>query len=94
MGYRIELEEIENALVRLPQVDQAAVVYQRTQAAYGKLVAYVACTSAVDDKTLLQSLAKLVPDYMVPARLILMPKLPKNANGKVDRQYLRALLDQ
>lgn len=94
MGYRIELEEIENALVRLPQVDQAAVVYQRTQAAYGKLVAYVACTSEVDDKTLLQALAKLVPDYMLPARLILMPKLPKNANGKVDRQYLRALLDQ
>jgi D-alanine--poly(phosphoribitol) ligase subunit 1 len=94
MGYRIELEEIENAFVRLPQVDQAAVVYHRTQAAYGKLVAYVACTSDVDDKTLLHALAKLLPDYMVPARLILMPELPKNANGKVDRQYLRALLDQ
>lgn len=94
MGYRIELEEVENALVRLPQVDQAAVVYQRSQAAYGKLVAYVACTAEVEDKALLQALAKLVPDYMVPAKLIVMPKLPKNANGKVDRQHLRALLDQ
>lgn len=94
MGYRIELEEIENALVRLPQVDQAAVVYQRTQAAYGKLVGYVACATEVDDKTLLQALGELVPDYMVPAKLIVMPKLPKNANGKVDRQHLRALLDQ
>ncbi len=94
MGYRIELEEIENALVRLPQVDQAAVVYQRTQAAYGKLVGYVACTAEVDDRMLLQALGELVPDYMVPAKLIVMPKLPKNANGKVDRQHLRALLDQ
>lgn len=94
MGYRIELEEIENALVRLPQVDQAAVVYQRSQAAYGKLIAYVACTTEVEDRALLQALAKLVPDYMVPAKLIVMPKLPKNANGKVDRQRLRALLDQ
>lgn len=94
MGYRIELEEIENALARLPQVDQAAVVYQRTQAAYGKLVAYVACTTEVDGKALLQGLGKLVPDYMVPAKLIVMPRLPKNANGKVDRQHLRALLDQ
>lgn len=93
MGYRIELEEIENALVRLPQVDQAAVVYQRSHAAYGKLVAYVACTVEVEDKVLLQALAKLVPDYMVPAKLVVMPKLPKNANGKVDRQHLRALLD-
>lgn len=94
MGYRIELEEIEHALVRLPQVEQAAVVYQRSQAAYGKLVAYVASTAEVEDKALLQALAKLVPDYMVPARLIVMPKLPKNPNGKVDRQYLRALLDK
>lgn len=94
MGYRIELEEIENALVRLPQVDQAAVVYQRTQAAYGKLVAYVACAAEVDSRELLQALSQLIPDYMVPARLIVMPGLPKNANGKVDRQHLRALLDK
>lgn len=94
MGYRIELEEIENALVRLPQVDQAAVVYQRSQAAYGKLVAYVACTTEVEGKALLQALGELVPDYMVPTKVIVMSRLPKNANGKVDRQHLRALLDQ
>ena len=93
MGYRIELEEIENALVRLPEVNQAAVVYQRNQAAYGKLVAYVACTAAVDDKALLRAVATLVPDYMVPARLVVMASLPTNANGKVDRQHLRGLLD-
>ena len=94
MGYRIELEEIEHALVRLPQVDQAAVVYQRSQAAYGKLVAYVASNSETDGKALLQALGNLVPEYMVPAKLIMMPSLPTNANGKVDRQLLRAMLDQ
>ena len=94
MGYRIELEEIEHALVKLPQVNQAVVIYQRTQAAYGKLVAYVACTGTVEGKELLQALGGLVPDYMVPVKLIVMPRLPKNANGKVDRQHLRALLDQ
>lgn len=94
MGYRIELEEIENALMRLPQVDQAAVVYQRTQAAYGKLIAYVASTSEMDDKALLKAIGYLVPDYMVPARLIVLPSLPKNANGKVDRHHLRSMLDQ
>jgi D-alanine--poly(phosphoribitol) ligase subunit 1 len=94
MGYRIELEEIEHALVKLPQVDQAAVVYLRNHAAYGKLVGFVACFVEVDDTALLQALGELVPDYMVPAKLIVMPELPKNANGKVDRQHLRALLDQ
>ena len=94
MGYRIELEEIENALVKLPSVDQAAVLYQRNQAAYGKLVAFVACKSEIDDKKLLQKLGEILPDYMIPARLMVMTNLPKNANGKVDRQHLHALLVQ
>lgn len=94
MGYRIELEEIEHALVKLPHVDQAAVVYQRTHAAYGKLVAYIACSGEVEDKALLQALGGLLPDYMVPAKLVVMLELPKNANGKVDRQNLLALLDR
>jgi D-alanine--poly(phosphoribitol) ligase subunit 1 len=91
MGYRIELEEIENALVRLPEVDQAAVIYRRSQSAYGKLIAYVAAANDTDDQALLKALARLVPDYMVPARLIVMSRLPTNPNGKVDRQQLRHL---
>ncbi|MDD2882879.1 MAG: AMP-binding protein [Rhodoferax sp.] len=93
MGYRIELEEIEHALAKLPEVSQAAVVYHRTNAAYGKLVAYVACPGQPDDRVLLKALADLLPDYMVPNKLIVMSELPKNPNGKVDRQHLRALLD-
>ena len=88
MGHRVELEEIENALVSLNQVDQAAVLYHRGQAAFGKLVAFVACNSEADAKTLLQALGNLVPEYMIPAKLLVMQELPKNANGKVDRQLL------
>lgn len=94
MGYRIELEEIEHALVKLSQVNQAAVVYHRTHTAYGKLIGFVACAETVDEKALLTSLAKLIPDYMVPSKLIVLPKLPKNPNGKVDRLQLRASLEQ
>jgi D-alanine--poly(phosphoribitol) ligase subunit 1 len=93
MGYRIELEEIEHALAKLPQVSQAAVIYHKTNASYGKLVGFVACTDEIDEKALLTGLAGLVPDYMLPSRLVVMPKLPKNPNGKVDRQQLRTLLD-
>jgi D-alanine--poly(phosphoribitol) ligase subunit 1 len=55
-------------------------------------MSFVVCTSKTDEKSLLTSLAKLVPDYMVPSKLVVMPKLPKNPNGKVDRQQLRNLL--
>lgn len=94
MGYRIELEEIEHALVKLPQVNQAAVVYHRPHTAYGKLIGFVACAEAIDERSLLADLARFIPDYMVPSKLIVMPKLPKNPNGKVDRQHLRASLEQ
>lgn len=93
MGYRIELEEIELALARLSEVTQVAIVYHRKDAAYGKLVGFVATHSSVEEKDLLRRLGELVPDYMLPSRLILMGELPKNPNGKVDKQALKASLD-
>jgi D-alanine--poly(phosphoribitol) ligase subunit 1 len=93
MGYRIELEEIEHALVRLPYIDQAAVLYQRGNAAYGKIMAFAASKDAADEKAVLRDLAQLLPTYMIPAKLVIMEELPKNPNGKVDRQKLKASLD-
>ena len=84
MGYRIELEEIEHALMKLPHINQAA---------YGKLIAYVATLEALDEKAVLARLSDLIPEYMVPNSLVVMPKLPKNPNGKVDRQALLSLLE-
>jgi D-alanine--poly(phosphoribitol) ligase subunit 1 len=94
MGYRIELEEIEHALVKLPQINQAAVIYQRTNAAYGKLIGFVASSADVDEKDLLAELANLLPEYMVPSRIVIKAELPKNPNGKVDRQQLHALISK
>lgn len=93
MGYRIELEEIEQALVKIPEVRQAAVIYRRDHAAYGKLVGFVDCGNTLDSDAILSSLRNLVPEYMIPSRLVAMAELPKNANGKVDRQALKVLLD-
>jgi len=94
MGYRVELEEIEHALVKLPAVDQAAVIYHRANASFGKLIGFVACSSTVEAQCLLAALANLLPDYMVPSRLVVMDTLPKNPNGKVDRQQLSRLLEK
>lgn len=94
MGYRIELEEIEHTLAKLPSVSQAAVIYQRTNAAYGKLVGFVASSTDMDDQDLRKALGEFLPEYMVPSRIIVRTELPKNANGKVDRQQLRASLEK
>ncbi|CAN5569501.1 hypothetical protein BH10BDE1_BH10BDE1_35270 [soil metagenome] len=89
MGYRIELEEIEFALAAIPNIRQSAVLYIRNETAYGKLVAYVA--GGADEKQIREALKKSVPEYMIPSRIVLMSDLPKNPNGKVDREYLRGL---
>jgi D-alanine--poly(phosphoribitol) ligase subunit 1 len=92
MGYRIELEEIEHALVKLPKINQAAVIYLRKDTIYGKIIGFAASLEKVNEQYLLTELKKLLPIYMIPSKIIIKAELPKNPNGKVDRQQLQALI--
>ena len=55
-----------------------------------RLVAYVSLQagSTVDTAELRESLGKALPDYMVPSAIVVLERLPLNANGKVDRKLL------
>lgn len=88
MGYRIELEEIELAIQKIPEVIQAVVLYDRTNTSYGKIVAYIATTYNLNNNYVIQELNKTLPNYMIPNQFYTMESLPKNANGKVDRSAL------
>lgn len=89
MGYRIELEEIENALNGMADIKQAAVVYHRVHATHGKIIAFVAVSDdLINQVEIKRRLAALLPDYMIPSSIIVLEELPKNANGKVDRALL------
>ncbi len=80
---------------RMPrQKIQTEGIYFWYHTAFKKMIAYVSCKVKVEDKVLLKELGQLVPDYMVPSRLVVLSELPKNANGKVDRQGLLALSGQ
>jgi amino acid adenylation domain-containing protein len=91
-GYRVEPAEIEAILGALPQVNRAAVITRRS-GEENRLVAYVARSAGarLTAEELRRSLAEKVPDYMVPAAIVLVDELPLNANGKVDRKALLAL---
>jgi D-alanine--poly(phosphoribitol) ligase subunit 1 len=91
MGYRIELEEIELALNALSNVNQAAVIYERVNAGYGKIIAFVASEMALESAELKKELTKKLPDYMIPNVIKVGQELPKNPNGKVDRNKLREI---
>lgn len=91
MGYRIELEEIEHALNSLSGVNQAAVIYKRVNSNFGKIIAYISSDDSLDTKGIKESLRIELPDYMLPNKISLLDALPKNPNGKIDRQYLSNL---
>ncbi|CAM02313.1 non-ribosomal peptide synthase protein (TIGR01720 family)/amino acid adenylation domain-containing protein [Saccharopolyspora erythraea NRRL 2338] len=84
-GYRVELGEIESALDSHPGVSQAAVVAD-TSTAVPRLVGYV--VGPVADGELREHLKQRLPDYMVPAALMTVERLPLTVNGKLDVKAL------
>ena len=91
MGYRVELEEIENALIKLPNIKQCAVIHTTSKNNFSKLVAFIASDIQMEEDILRQELRKYLPGYMIPNKFEYMNELPKNANGKVDRVSLAEL---
>ncbi|MEG3130955.1 amino acid adenylation domain-containing protein [Pantoea cypripedii] len=93
-GLRIELGEIENTLLSLSWVREAAVLL-RDDSGQPQLVAYVVLHEPASSIPQLQArLRTLLPDYMIPAVWMVLPALPLNANGKIDRKALPTPKDQ
>ncbi len=88
MGYRIELEEVENALNSLSIISESAVIYINSSKHKEKIIAYIT-TDVENDVAIKNQLKDLVPLYMVPDIFIFLPILPKNQNGKIDRLKLK-----
>lgn len=91
MGYRIELEEIEAGLIKIPYINQCAVVHGKTNNGFSRLVAYIATESKIEQKQLRDELRNYLPEYMIPNLFEQMNELPKNQNGKIDRVELKKL---
>ncbi|WP_326763634.1 amino acid adenylation domain-containing protein [Streptomyces sp. NBC_01591] len=91
-GHRVELGEIENALLSRPAVAAATVVVREDVPGDKRLVAYLVPTggTAVAVAGLRAALARELPEHMLPARYVVLERLPLTPNGKVDRRALPA----
>ncbi|MFE0812903.1 amino acid adenylation domain-containing protein [Streptomyces sp. NPDC058848] len=96
-GFRVELGEIEHALLDCPGVGKAVVV--AADAGSGRqLVAFVVRDGEGDGRDeeafvrdVLAEVARRVPRYMVPGRVAVLEALPLTGNGKLDRRALEAM---
>ncbi len=91
-GFRIEPGEIEAVLSALPGVRLAAVVVDVDSANELRLVAYVELSPppALDGAAIRAALRSQLPEYMLPARVVVRDRLPRTPSGKIDRAALTA----
>ncbi len=109
-GYRIELGEIEHELSSCKGVRSCAVIVKDIEDKEGNittssnndsdkserlLVAYIETKdSNISQNDLESELSRLIPNYMIPNKFVILDQLPLNCSGKVDRQALRLLNDE
>ncbi|PZE20566.1 non-ribosomal peptide synthetase [Paenibacillus xerothermodurans] len=87
-GFRIELGEIEHRLLQIPAITEAAVLPLTDHHGQPMLVAYFTGSEQLSLGELRQALSVHLPDYMVPAHFMQLPKMPLTSNGKLDRKAL------
>lgn len=83
LGVRVELDDIENVMLKAPGVKQVAVVQDTAQQANDRLIAFVIGDKTQCSVTLEQYLQKQLPTYMIPS-IIGVTEFPLLPNGKIN----------
>lgn len=97
-GFRVELEDVENNLVKVENIARAAVLPVWTDGKVTSLEAFVlletpdGLKSLQRTKKIKAALAGVLPSYMIPRKITAVESFPLNTNGKVDKKALAAKL--
>jgi len=89
-GFRVELEEIENLLLKHDEIRQAVVTVRKRDDGDQFLTAYLVAERQLISSELREYLAKELPDYMIPSYFVHIDKIPLTHNGKVDKKILQS----
>ncbi|MGD2089948.1 MAG: amino acid adenylation domain-containing protein [Candidatus Aminicenantes bacterium] len=87
-GFRIEPEEIENRLLKKPEIKNAVVLAKTNKTGDKYLCAYIVTGSDLSQQQLREHLSISLPDYMIPTHFVQVEKIPLTPNGKLDRKAL------
>ncbi|MDF2883264.1 MAG: amino acid adenylation domain protein, partial [Clostridiaceae bacterium] len=85
-GFRVELGEIDNHLLKYDDIIDCCTIHCAEQNSY--LCSYVISNKLIDGESVKEYLFKKLPNYMVPAYILQVDKIPLTINGKVDKEKL------
>lgn len=93
MGYRIELGDIENNLLKIDGIKEAVVIckYKDNSNIVKLIKTYVTISKNINTTYIKKELSKLIPSYMIPKIIEIVDSIPINNNGKYDRKKLSEL---
>jgi len=93
MGYRIDLTEIENAMIATGDVADAAVISAKSKMHnIDELIAFVVIDDKISMKNIVKEIRNKIPSYMLPKQVKMIRKIPRTENGKIDRKKLKEML--
>jgi len=92
-GHRIELGEVESALRQVPGVEAAAALGWPASGTGALGIAAFVTGRGIEPAGIRSKLQATLQDYAMPQAIRILPELPLNANGKVDRQALVTMLE-
>lgn len=89
MGYRIELSEIENAVLKVCCVDKAVSLYDEV-----KKRIYLFYVGEIEVANLKKTIMDYLPRYMLPNNIVKLENMPHTNSGKIDRQCLKLKMEK
>ncbi|WOD44519.1 polyketide synthase [Hwangdonia lutea] len=87
-GHRIELAEVELALNKLPNIQQAVVVASNYLSEQAQLIAYLQSNASQDVTGFKEQAASVLPEYMLPTHYVWVKDFAKTSSGKIDKKAL------
>lgn len=95
-GYRLEIEDVEKNLVKVPGIEKAVVipVYEEHKVKYLKAFCIYnkpVVSTLQTQRLVKQGMKEFVPDYMIPRKICFVKEIPMTANGKADRKLLQEI---
>lgn len=91
LGYRIELGEIEHVIVNTLKIAKnGCIVYNVNKK---EITLFYEASNEIPVVEFRKELTKALPKYMIPTVYTFMPELPRNTNGKIDRLFLKNMIN-